>query len=177
MWWLEDSLSICTQFSLRQHLLLPTAASAGYLGHQCPDILLSLSPIHPEECRDHRRWTFVSTHVHPASLRLRGLNAGLSACLKTRSPLSHLRSNFPLLFRDSSSKIQVQDCLGFPPQQPCQEEAVPSALLSLRGRDRCRLRSIKLPAFPPCLVRAQPRSHCRRMPWFGPSFVLVFSSG
>lgn len=107
VWQLEDSLSIRTQFSLRQHLFLPTAAFAGYLDHHCPDILLSLSPIHSEECGDHRHWTFVSTHVHPVSLRLRGLNAGLYACLKTRSPLSHLHSNFPLLFRDSSSKSQV----------------------------------------------------------------------
>lgn len=105
LWRLEDRFSIHTQFSLRHHLLMLTAASTGYLGHHCLDILLSLSlsPIHPEECRDHRHWTFMSTHVHPASLRLRGLYA----CLKTHSPLSHLHSSFPLLFRDSSSKIQV----------------------------------------------------------------------
>lgn len=39
-----------------------------------------------------------------------------------------------LIFIDSLSKIMAEDCLGLPPQQPCQEEALPTTLLSLRER-------------------------------------------
>lgn len=39
-----------------------------------------------------------------------------------------------LIFIDSLSKILAEDCLGLPPQQPCQEEALPTTLLSLRER-------------------------------------------